>query len=175
MTAFCTCFGQFEWRVCPQGLASSPAVAQCLFSGILQSVPCVNADMTKHPTERRNVLADSAAVFFDDALIHGGTFKKHLGFVYSFMYAMEEQQLHLSAPKTQFMMPHCSYLGHVLSGDGVAVLPARVEALRVWPVPKFVTDVRAFLGFCVYLRRHIKDFGEYAAPLSALTTKTATY
>ena len=86
--------------------------------------------MTKHPTERRNLLADNAAVVLDDALIHGETFEEHLSCIYSFMYAMEEQQQHLSAPKTQFMMPHCSYLGHVLSGDGVAVQPARVAALR---------------------------------------------
>ena len=137
------------------------------------AVPCINADMTKHPTARRNLLEDNAAVFLDDALIHGGSFEKHLGFIYSFLYAMEEQQLPLSAPKPQCMMPHCSYLGHVLSGEGVAIQPARVAALREWPVPKSVIVVRAFLGFCVYLRRHIKDFGEYAAPLSALTIKTA--
>ena len=150
-------------------------MAQRLFSGILQSLPCDNPDMTKHPSDRRNLLAENAAVFLDDALIHGGTFEEHLGFVYSFMYAMEEQNLHLSAPKTQFMMPHCNYLGHVLSGDGVAVQPERVAALREWPVPKPVADVRAFLGFCVYLRRHIQHFGEYTAPLSALTNKTAVF
>ena len=101
MTAFSTCFSQFEWRVCPQGLASNFAVAQRLFSGSLRSVPCINADMTKHPTARRSLLADNSAVFLDDALIHGGTFEEHLGFIYSFIYAMEEQQLHLSAPETQ--------------------------------------------------------------------------
>ena len=88
---------------------------------------------------------------------------------------MEEQKLHLSAPKTQFMRPQCNYLGHVLSHNGVAVQPERVAALRNWPVPKTVTDVRAFLGFCVYLRRHIEDFGTHAAPLSALTNKTSVF
>ena len=57
MTAFSTCFGQFEWRVCPQGLASSPAVAQRLFSGILQSLPCVNDDLSKHPENRSQFMA----------------------------------------------------------------------------------------------------------------------
>ena len=131
--------------------------------------------MTKHPTERRNLLVDSAAVSRDDALIHGSTFDEHLGFIYPFMYEMKGQKLQLSAPKTQFMMPQYNYLGNVLSSDGVAVQPERVAALREWPVPKSVTDVSAFLSFCVYLRRQIKDFREYAAPLSALTTKTAAF
>ena len=148
MTAFSTCFGQFEWRVCPQGLASSPAVAQRLFLGILQSLPCVNADLSKKKKQRRNLLAENAVVFLDDALVHGGSSDEHLAYIYSFLYAMEEQKLHFSAPKTQCMHPQCNYLGHVLSHNGVAVQPERVAALRNWPVPKTVTDVRAFLGFC---------------------------
>ena len=84
-TAISTCFQKFEWRVCPQGLASSPGVAQRLFSGILQSLPCVHSDLTKHPTERRNMLAGNATVFLDDALTHGGDFDEHLAFVYSFL------------------------------------------------------------------------------------------
>jgi len=137
----------------------------------MQSLPCVNERLEKHPTDRRNLLADHAAVFLDDALIHGGTFDQYLAFVWSFLYAMEEQELHLSAPKTQFMKDRCNYLGHVLSADGVAFQPERVDALRKWPVPTNTTDVRAFLGFCVCLRRHIPDFGNYAAPLAALTGK----
>ena len=82
--------------------------------------------------------------------------------------------LHLSAAKNQFMRLSCNYLGPVLSADGVAVQPERVAALREWPIPTSTTDVHAFLGFCVYFRRHIKDFGDYAPPLPVLTAKTAT-
>ena len=104
MTAFSTCFGQFEWRVCPHKMASSPAVAQRWFSWILQSLPCVNADLSKHPTERRNLLAENAVVFLDDALVHGGSFEEHLGFIYSFLYAMEEQnQNKVHAPAVQLL------------------------------------------------------------------------
>jgi hypothetical protein len=121
------------------------------------------------------MLAENAVVFLDDALIHGGTFDEHLKYIYSFLYAMEEQNLHLSAPTTQFMRPQCNYLGHVLSHNDVSVQPERVEALKNWHVPKSTTDVRAFLGFCVYHRRHIVDFGKHAAPLAALTAKTSVF
>ena len=99
LTAFSTFFGQFKWWVCPQGLASSPAVAERLFSGILQSFPCVEANQDKNPTDRQNLLAANAAVFCDDALIHGGAFEQHLGFVWSFLHAREEHELHLPATK----------------------------------------------------------------------------
>ena len=121
------------------------------------------------------MLAENAVVVLDDALIHGGTFDEHLKYIHSFLYSMEEQKPNLSAPKTQFMRPQWNYVGHVLSHNGVSVQPERVEALRNWPVPKSTTDVRAFLGFCVYLGRHIDDFGKHAAPLAALTAKTSVF
>ena len=123
----------------------------------------------------QNTPTSDAVVFLDDALIHGGTFDEHMKYIYSFLYVMEEQNLHLSAPKTQFMRPQCNYLGHVLSHNGVSVQPERVEALKNWPVPKSTTDVRAFLGFCVYLRRHIEDFRKHAAPLAVLTANTSVF
>jgi len=149
-------------------------VAQRLFSSILQSLPCVE-DLSKDTSKRQNLLGENATVFLDDALLRGGTFEEHLRFIYSFLYAMEEQKLHLSAPKTQFMRDRCNYLGHVLSGDCVVVQPEQVAALREWPVPQSTTDVRVFLGLCVYLRRHIEGFGTYAAPLSTLTNKNAEF
>jgi len=173
LTAFSTCFGQFGWRVCPQGLASSPAVAQRLFSGILQSLPNVNADFqpggtTEPPNRTRGCVLRRRP--------HSRRpFEEHLSFLWSFLYAMEEQKLHLSALKTQFIKDRCNYLGHVLSSDGVAVQPERVTALRAWPAPTNTTEVRAFLGFAVYLRRHIEGFGTYAAPLSVLTGKGAVF
>ena len=73
------------------------------------------------------------------------------------------------------MRDRCNYRGHVLSGDGVSVQPDRCTAVRDWPVPKNTTELHAFLGFCVYLRRYIEGFGTYAAPLSALTGKNAEF
>ena len=42
-------------------------------------------------------------------------------------------------------------------------------------MPTSNTNERAFLGFCVYLRRHIEGSGNYAAPLSALTSKNTDF
>jgi len=40
-----------------------------------------------------------------------------------------------------------------------------------WPIPKNVTEVRAFVGLASYYRRHIKSFAEIARPLHELTRK----
>ena len=162
--------------MCPQGPASSPAVAQRLCKTILQSLSCVNADLTKHPTDRRNLLADNATVSLDDSLIHGGTFDEHLRFVYSFLYAMEEEELHHLAPKNTVCAGPVYFLGaRAVRGWRRRSARAGGGTLRNWPVSKTTTDVRAFLSFCVHFRRHFKDFGTYAAPLSTLTSKTTEF
>ncbi|XP_045456438.1 uncharacterized protein LOC123666387 [Melitaea cinxia] len=62
-----------------------------------------------------------------------------------------------------------SYLGHVISSDGIQTDPEKLEAVQKWPTPKDKTEVRAFLGLCSYYRRFVKGFSEIAKPLHRLT------
>ncbi|KAL2087309.1 hypothetical protein ACEWY4_018368 [Coilia grayii] len=63
------------------------------------------------------------------------------------------------------------YLGHIISSDGVKADPAKVEAIRQWPVPKTQTEVRSFVGLASYYRRFVRGFAEIARPLHQLTEK----
>ena len=49
--------------------------------------------------------------------------------------------------------------------------PSKVEAVRAWPTPKSLREVRGFLGFANFYRRFIKDFSKIARPLHDLTKK----
>ncbi|GBN27531.1 Transposon Ty3-I Gag-Pol polyprotein [Araneus ventricosus] len=59
-------------------------------------------------------------------------------------------------------------LGHVVSEDGIKPDPEKVRAVKNFPVPKNVHDVRSFLGLCSYYRRFIKNFCYRAQPLQEL-------
>ena len=67
------------------------------------------------------------------------------------------------------------FLGHVVSKDGVAVDPAKVEAVLNWPQPKNVTEIRSFLGLAGYYRRFVEGFAKIANPMTALTRKEHKY
>ena len=64
-----------------------------------------------------------------------------------------------------------SFLGHIISDEGDATEPEKVNAVQEWPVPISQTEIRSFLGLCGYYRRFIKGYAEIAKPLHTLTEK----
>lgn len=65
-----------------------------------------------------------------------------------------------------------TFLGHVVSHEGIQVDPGKVESIKSWPTPTSVTDVRAFIGTANYYRKFIRDFASIAALLNKLQGKT---
>ena len=59
-----------------------------------------------------------------------------------------------------------SFLGHVISKEGVQVDPKKVEAVCSWHRPPNVTEIRSFLGMAGYYRRFVKEFSRISAPLT---------
>ena len=59
-------------------------------------------------------------------------------------------------------------MGHVVSKDGIETDPKKVKAIKNWPIPISVTDVRSFLGFTNHYRRFIRGYAQIAKPLYKL-------
>ncbi|GFU17382.1 transposon Tf2-8 polyprotein [Trichonephila clavipes] len=59
-------------------------------------------------------------------------------------------------------------LGHHVSSNGVRPDPDKIKAVRNFPTPKNIHDIRSFLGLCSYFRRFIKGFCYLAEPLQSL-------
>lgn len=68
-------------------------------------------------------------------------------------------------------MKEVKFLGHVVSEQGVAVDPAKVEAVMKWEPRKNVTEVRSFLGLAGYYLRFVEGFSKLAMPMTRLTKK----
>ncbi|GJY24001.1 hypothetical protein Tco_0397659 [Tanacetum coccineum] len=73
----------------------------------------------------------------------------------------------------QALMNEVEYLGHVISAQGVATDPAKVQAMQTLLVPKNIKKLRGFLDLIGYCRRFIKDFATLSRPLTQLLKKDA--
>ena len=56
------------------------------------------------------------------------------------------------------------------------VIPFReCAAIRTWPTPKNLTELRGFLGLASFYRRHCKSFSQIAVPLTDMLKKDRTF
>ena len=83
--------------------------------------------------------------------------------------------LQLKPSKCTFFQTEITYLGHLITSDGVATDPQKIEAVIKWPRPKTVYDVRSFLGFVGYYRIFIKGFSALSRPLYDLTKELESH
>ena len=85
-------------------------------------------------------------VFIDDVLIYSKTEEEHADHLKMVLQVLKEKKLYAKLSKCEFWLKEVSFLGHVISGDGIAVDPSKIEAVSQWETPKSVTEIRSFLG-----------------------------
>lgn len=114
-------------------------------------------------------------VYLDDVIVMGRTFSEHLQNLSSVFSRIREASLKLEPAKCAFFQPEVHYLGHIVSGEGVATDPSKVKKVKTWLVPTSTKETQSFLGFTSYNRRLIQDFAQIAKPLHKLTEHNAVF
>ena len=149
--------GFYECNRMPFGLCNAPATFQRLMERCMGKL------------NLRDCL-----IYLDDTIIFSSTFEEHLERLQAVFERLQQHNLKLKPSKCQLFKSRATYLGHVVSEEGLETDPAKIEAVRTWPVPKSVKDVRRFLGFTGYYRRFIEGFAAIARPLNNLLIGHAT-
>ena len=72
----------------------------------------------------------------------------------------------MNEKKCSFKQLELEYLGHIITGNGVAANPKKVQDMVDWPIPAILKGLRAFLGLTSYYRRFIKGYSKIAWPLA---------
>ena len=67
------------------------------------------------------------------------------------------------------------FLGYIITKDGILPDPDKIKAVKEYPIPQNLTQLRAFLGLASYYRRFIKNFSQTATPLYNLLKKDINY
>lgn len=114
----------------------------------------------------RPFLGKFVVLFFDDILVYSCSEKEHLQHLRLVFAKLREKKLYTKIEKCEFLSRSLSFLGFIVSQKGISMDPSKVEAIRTWPVPTSVSEVRSFLGLASFYRRFIKGFSTLLAPLT---------
>jgi len=104
-------------------------------------------------------------------LIYSASWADHLRHLRAVFAVLQQHRLFVKRSKCAFVERSITYLGHVISAAGVAMDPAKVQAVCDWPQPCSARAVQGFLGLAGYYRKFVHDYGAIAAPLTALLKK----
>ncbi|CAL1390463.1 unnamed protein product [Linum trigynum] len=153
-TAFKSKDGLYEWLVMPFGLSNAPSTFMRLMNQVL-----------------RPFIGSFVVVYFDDILIYSKTKEEHLEQLRQVLQVLHENKLYVNLKKCTFYTDQLLFLGFVVGEHGVQVDEDKVHAIRSWPAPTTVSEVRSFHGLATFYRRFVRNFSTIAAPITECLKK----
>ena len=142
-TSFITPMGSFRFTRMPFGVCNAPS----------QYSRLVQLAMEKLPGGHNYALA-----YLDDIVTHSKTLEDHVQHLESVVSMHAASGMKLNLRKCKLFQAEVEYLGHLVSTEGIRMIPRYVDRVIDWPLPETGKQLRSFLGFCGYYRTFIKDF-----------------
>ncbi|UYV70945.1 hypothetical protein LAZ67_8001196, partial [Cordylochernes scorpioides] len=157
-TAFITPDGLYEFKVMPFGLCNAPATFERMMDNLLKGLKWT-----------------TCLCYLDDIIVFSDNFEEHLRGLQNVLSCLKQAGLCLNAKKCKFGAKTITVLGHEVSGDGIRPDPEKIRAVRDFPTPKSLKEVRSFLGLSSYYRRFIPNYSQLAQPLNELLKKDSIF
>lgn len=153
---FNTPFGRYSFKRLPFGLTSAPEVFHRTIQQIFESVP-------------------GTKVYIDDILITRSTMEEHDARLAQALEAAQSHGLKLNAKKCEFRKTKITYLGEVLTAEGVQIGQSRVTAIKNMPPPTDKEGVQRFLGMINYVGKFLPNLTVRTAQMRSLLCKTTEW
>ena len=104
-------------------------------------------------------------------LITGLSQSEHIKTLQETLLRFKQAGLRLKKQKCQFLMKSVDYLGHIIDQHGIRPSGTKVEAIKVAPKLRSISDLRAYLGLLTYYGKFLPNVSTVLAPLYQLLRK----
>ena len=157
-TTFRTRYGHYEFLVMPFGLTNAPAAFMDVMNRVFR------------PYVDRFIV-----VFIDDILLYSKDWEDQDTHLRVVLETLIKEQLYAKMSKCEFWLREVSFLGHIVSKEGIRVDPSKIEVFLEWKPPRNVTEVHSFLGMTGYYTRFVKGFSMTIAQMTRLLRKNVRF
>ena len=154
LTAFSTSKNHFQFKRLSFGLKNSGIAFQKMMQQMLS------------PLRSSRII-----VYIDDILIMSHSFEEHLEMVKKVLCTLRKYQIKIKVKKCEFFMKEVSFLGHILSVNGIRKSPDYVKKVKEFQKPKTIADMKKFLGLINFQRKFIQNCSTIIKPLTEITGK----
>ena len=110
-------------------------------------------------------------VFIDDILVYSKDAQEHEHHFRIVLQTLGGNQLFAKLSKCAFWLKEVSFIGHIVSAEGIKVDPVKIEAIVNWKPSRNVSEVRSFLGLAGYYWRFVQGFSVIPSSLTRLLQK----
>jgi hypothetical protein len=152
--AFSTSYGLYEYLVMSFGLTNAPTHFMYMMNSVFMSE-----------------LDKFIVVFIDNILIYSKSEEEHAHHLWVILQRLWDHQLYAKFSKCIFWLKEVLFLGHIISAEGIAVDPSKVQEVLDWKSPRSVTQICSFLGLAEYSRWFIPNFSKIDKPMTQLLEK----
>lgn len=153
-TAFSTPFGHYEFCRMPFGLKNAPATFQKLMNSVL-----------------KDYINKKCVVYMDDILVFSTSLQEHIESLDKIFFTLERANLKIQVDKCKFLAKETSYLGHILTPEGLKPDKRKIDTIRSLKLPTSQKQIKSFLGATGYYRKFIKDYARVAYPMISYLKK----
>ena len=150
-TMFRTRYGYYEFLVMTFGLTNAP---KAFF------------DLMNHFF--RPYVDQFVVVFIDNILMYSKDREDHDTHLRVVLETLRWEQLYAKLSKCEFLLREVSFLGHIVSEEGIRVDPKKIEVIIEWKPSRNVMKVSSFPGLAGYYKRFVKGFSMTATPMTRL-------
>ena len=155
LTTFITPFGRYMFRRAPFGICS----------------------ISEHYNRRMDealIGIQNIRKIVDDIIIYDRTYEEHVKHVREVLERCRQRKISLKREKFVFAQPKAKFSGYIVGPDGFAADPSLTKAIREFPRPTNITELRSFLGLANQLSNFTDSISTAMEPLRPLL-KTKNY